>query len=124
MAGSPDPLGKRALFGDGAESGDADRLTDPHVDADGGAGDQDSDVDDATGRDTQSGKRALFSQSEAKRGSMVLECSHCHARTPISLSELASKLITAPIFFPFRPHRRLMRCPACRDTTWVTVKRG
>jgi hypothetical protein len=109
-----DPLGKRALFGGATGTGGAL--------AAGSEAATDGDVE--LEAEADAGKRALFSQSQAKRGSMVLECSHCHARTPISLSDLAGKLITAPIFFPFRPHRRLMRCPACRDTTWVTVKRG
>jgi hypothetical protein len=68
------------------------------------------------------GKQALFSAAPRRKGTVLVECSQCDARTPMPLASLGLQMLPSlwlPI--PGRPFTRLMRCPACSDATWCKV---
>ncbi len=66
------------------------------------------------------GRRALFSAPPRRKGTVIVECDRCEARTPIPLVELAPRLL--PSFgLPGRTFSRFMRCPACRQPAWCQV---
>ena len=93
----PDRDGKRALFGPVA----------PPMDRKPPAG---------------QGRQALFSAAPREKGTVVVECSTCEARSPMPLTALGIRMVPSlwlPI--PGRQFTRLMRCPACDQATWCTV---
>ena len=68
------------------------------------------------------GKQALFSAAPRRRGTVVVECSRCEARSPVPLAALGFRLVPSlwlPI--PGRSFTRLMRCPACESPAWCKV---
>ncbi|MBI2708259.1 MAG: hypothetical protein HYX34_00985 [Actinobacteria bacterium] len=81
----------------------------------------------AAARDTirqgrpKEGRDALFSSGPRQRGSVVVECSHCEARTRISLSEVALRMMTGSVWLPVRRHAHHMRCPACGHRSWCRI---
>jgi hypothetical protein len=104
MPGSPDPLGKRALFWAPAErTEDGARPEEP---------------------EEVRGRHALFSIPEERTQKgvhVVLDCSYCGKRTAVDLFRYV--LLHVPVFLwrPGRGYTRLMTCPACRKRTWISA---
>lgn len=93
----PERNGKRALFGPIA----------PPMDHEPPAGE---------------GRQALFSAAPRRKGTVVVECSTCDARSPMPLAALGIRLVPSlwlPV--PGREFTRLMRCPACNQATWCKI---
>jgi hypothetical protein len=67
------------------------------------------------------GREALFSSGPRETGSVVVECSSCHGRTRISLTDVALRFATVSAWFPGRKHSHWMRCPACDHRTWCRI---
>ncbi|MGZ4676970.1 MAG: hypothetical protein ACXVJ7_18750 [Acidimicrobiia bacterium] len=65
------------------------------------------------------GKQALFSAAVRTPGTLVLECETCGARSRVGYVELARRSLPLPLWFPWRRHARLARCPACERRTWL-----
>lgn len=68
------------------------------------------------------GRQALFSAAPRREGTVVVECSSCEARSPVSLTALGTRMVPSlwlPI--PGRQFTRFMRCPACNRATWCKV---
>jgi hypothetical protein len=68
------------------------------------------------------GRRALFSAAPRRKGTVLVECSECEARTPMPLAALGVRLVPSlwlPI--PGRSFTRLMRCPACDQSAWCKI---
>ena len=100
MPGGSDPLGRRALFwAPGVRS-------------------------DERGREARetSGRRALFSQPTPRRGTLVLGCSSCGARTRVTYAEFARRHLPFWLWIPGRRYSRLLPCPACRRRTWLEAE--
>lgn len=75
----------------------------------------------------QEGKRALFSAADLAEatpafGSLTVDCSACRERTVVSAQQ-ALRLALPSLHFPLlrRAPWSWMRCPACRQRTWVEV---
>jgi hypothetical protein len=71
---------------------------------------------------TKEGKAALFSTGPHERGSVVVACSACEARSRISVADVAVRLTMGSIWFPLRRHSHWMSCPACGRRTWCEVR--
>jgi hypothetical protein len=100
MARSNDPLGKRALFWAPGERVDPAPL-DP--------------------RAPIPGRRSLFSTAAPLSGPITLDCSACHARSPVSYLEFARLHFPIWLWIPGRRYSRLLTCPACERRTWAHV---
>ena len=101
---SRDPLGKAALF-----SADNDPVvTGPE-----------SPVDPQHAR----GASHLFSGTESRPGTLVVDCSSCARQTRVTYLEFAALHfpLWAWIPAPDRAHRHFLRCPACHRFTWLRV---
>jgi len=66
------------------------------------------------------GKQALFSAAPRRKGTVLVECSQCDARTPMPLAALGVQMVPS-LWMPWRPFSRLMRCPACNQPTWCKI---
>jgi hypothetical protein len=116
VAGSSDPLGKRALFWAPAE--------------------RDEDGPPRRGRSMPRGRHALYSSAEpveasvesrprgifgALVGPILLDCSSCGSRTDVEAFEFL--LLHMPLWFwrPGKGYTSLMLCPSCRKRTWISV---
>lgn len=66
------------------------------------------------------GKRALFSAPPRRKGSVVIECEQCQARTPVSVIEVGLRLVPG-LWLPWRAFPRLALCPSCGRLTWSRV---
>ena len=66
------------------------------------------------------GRRAVFSASRRRPGSVVVDCGRCEARTPVVLPMLALQLVPS-VWVPGRSYSRWMRCPACGAVTWCRI---
>ena len=66
------------------------------------------------------GRQALFSAPPRRRGTVIVECDRCDARTPVPLVELGVRLLPS-LWIPGKSFSRLMRCPACTHRTWCRV---
>ena len=65
------------------------------------------------------GRRSLFSVSPQRPwGTVSLECSSCHADTPVGLGKII--VSSLPISFHL-VRRHLMRCPACGHFGWLRL---
>lgn len=73
-----------------------------------------------TGRPRGDGRDALFSAPQRSKGTVVVDCSSCQARTPVPLAALGVRLLPS-VWVPGRAHSRLMRCPSCERHTWCRV---
>ena len=71
-------------------------------------------------RPAADGRRALFSAPPRRKGTVVVECGRCQARSPIPFPELGVKLLPS-VWVPGRAFSRLMRCPACGRPSWCRV---
>jgi hypothetical protein len=97
------PSGRSALFG-----------PPPDTDAE-------NDATAHSGAGGESGRRALFSAPPRRRGTVVVECSRCDARTPVPVLDLGRRLVLS-VWLPLRTHSHLMLCPACRHPAWTQVQ--
>lgn len=66
------------------------------------------------------GREALFTSGKREPGSVVVECGSCQARTRISITEVAMRLV-GTAWIPIRRHAHWMRCPACGRRTWCRI---
>jgi hypothetical protein len=66
------------------------------------------------------GRRALFSAKPRQKGTVVIECSRCEARSPVPVLELGPRLVPS-VWIPGRSFSRLLRCPACGRFAWCKV---
>jgi hypothetical protein len=66
------------------------------------------------------GRQALFSAAPRRKGTVLVECSSCDARSPIPIAALGIRMIPS-VWIPGRSFSRLMRCPACESMTWCKV---
>jgi len=97
--GSVDPSGKAALFG-------------AHVAA----------APDQIGNGPHPyGKDALYSSPRRRPGTVVIECSHCHARTRVSYVDLGLRLALVSAWMPFQRHQHWIRCPGCGRRHWCRI---
>jgi len=71
-------------------------------------------------RPPAAGRQAFFSAPPRRRGSVVIECQSCEARTPVPLVELPVRLVPS-VWIPGRSHSRWMWCPSCRRPTWCRI---
>lgn len=71
--------------------------------------------------EAKEGKDALYSTGPRQAGSVVVECDGCHARTRISLTDVAMRLAQLSVWIPGRTKGHWMRCPACEKRTWCSV---
>lgn len=71
---------------------------------------------------TGEGRQALFSAAPRDKGTVVVECSTCEARSPLPLTALGIRMVPS-LWLPIvrREFTRLMRCPACNQATWCKV---
>lgn len=67
------------------------------------------------------GRLALFSAPPRRKGTVVVECRQCQARTPVPLVALGPRLVPS-VWVPGRAFSRLLRCPACRQMAWCRVR--
>ncbi|HCP61893.1 MAG TPA: hypothetical protein DIU14_05390 [Actinobacteria bacterium] len=73
------------------------------------------------------GRMALYSDAEpessaAKGQTLFVECSSCLRVTPVSALDLARSALPFSVHLPLvKRYPSLMRCPACRQRTWVRV---
>jgi hypothetical protein len=67
------------------------------------------------------GKTALFSTPPRSAGTVIVECSHCKARTRTSLVDLGVRLASGSAWVPLRRYSRWMRCPDCNTRQWCRV---
>ena len=97
-----DPLGKAALFTAAPSASGAAPATTPT---------------DDEGR----GATQLFSRTEARPGTVLLDCSSCGRRTRVTYAEFAALHfpVWAWVPSPTRSHRHWLRCPACRRFAWL-----
>jgi hypothetical protein len=66
------------------------------------------------------GRQALFSAPPRRRGTVIVECDRCEARTPVPLVELGVRLLPS-LWVPGKSFSRLMRCPSCTHRTWCRI---
>jgi hypothetical protein len=106
---SHDPLGKSALFSSGTASQNAAP-----------AGLVSGAPPEAQGR----GASHLFSQAEARPGTLIVDCSGCRRRTRVTYAEFAALHFPAWLWIPspLRTHRHWLRCPACHRFTWLRAR--
>jgi hypothetical protein len=102
-----DPLGKAALFSD------APSASGPPVSAAAGT--------EAGAESEGRGATQLFSRTEARPGTLVVDCSGCGRHTRVTYAEFAA--LHFPLWLwipaPARTHRHWLRCPACRNFAWL-----
>ena len=94
-----DPTGKRALF-------EAPIAAAP---------------DQLRAEEPRQGRAALYSIGPRRPGTVVVDCSGCHARTRTSLVDLGVRLASLSAFVPFRRHPHWLRCPQCGRWRWCRV---
>jgi hypothetical protein len=101
---SRDPLGKVALFS-------ADN--DPVVTG------SESPIDPQHGR----GASHLFSGTETRPGTLIVDCSTCGRQTRVTYLEFAALHFPVWLWLPTpeRTHRHWLRCPTCHTHAWVRV---
>ena len=122
-----DPLGKAALFSSAppsefhAPDGATRPATGPVASAE-----MDAVADQAAVAAAESGRGAshLFSRSDARPGTLVLDCSSCGRRTRVSYMEFAALHLPVWLWLPVpgRAHSHFMRCPSCARRTWLRAR--
>lgn len=68
------------------------------------------------------GKTALYSTGPHERGSVVVACSSCQARTRISVTDVLMRLAVVSAWVPVLRHSHWMKCPACGERRWCQVR--
>ncbi len=69
----------------------------------------------------RSGRDALFSTGPRQRGTAVVECDGCGARSRVSLADLGLRLVSFSVWIPGRRHAHWLSCPACGHRTWCRI---
>jgi hypothetical protein len=67
------------------------------------------------------GKEALYSTGPRRRGTVVVTCGGCKARTRVNLTDLGLRWLTGTVTIPGRRFGHWMRCPSCQRRTWCSV---
>ncbi len=71
------------------------------------------------------GRMALFSEIEPQEPgpqALWIECSSCLKETPVSPLDLVKAALPFSLHFPLiKRYHSLMRCPACKQLTWVRL---
>jgi len=67
------------------------------------------------------GRDAMFSVGPPSPGTVLVDCSSCHGRARISLTDLGVRLLRGSFFAPFRSRDFWVRCPVCEHRTWCNV---
>jgi hypothetical protein len=67
------------------------------------------------------GRAALFSSGPRQRGTVVVTCSACQARSRINLTDLGLRFLTGTVWLPGKREGHWMRCPSCERRTWCAV---
>lgn len=136
MTGPSDPLGRRSLFSapngpaanDTAPNDTAPNGPAPNGASNGAPNDLAPGARPAPGatsgtapRQGSDGRRALFSNPQARGRSVLVTCRTCRARTPLSLSAMARRLVPS-VWLPVSRWSRWMRCPSCGAFSWCRVE--
>lgn len=67
------------------------------------------------------GKEALYSTGRRQAGTVVVQCSGCHARSRVNLTDLGLRWLTGTVWVPGRRNGHWMRCPSCHRRTWCSI---
>jgi hypothetical protein len=67
------------------------------------------------------GRAALFSTGPRQKGTVVVICKECHARSRVTLVDLGVRLASISFWLPGRRHPHWMRCPACHRHGWCSI---
>jgi hypothetical protein len=67
------------------------------------------------------GRAALFSLGPRRRGTAVIECDGCGARSRVGLADLGSRVLGGSVWLPLGRHNHWLRCPACGRRRWCRV---
>ena len=67
------------------------------------------------------GREALYSTGPRRRGTVIVSCSGCKARSRINLSDLGLRWLGGTVWVPGRRDAHWMRCPSCGKRTWCSV---
>lgn len=70
------------------------------------------------------GKEALFSRADEAPGPVTIECSQCEATTTVGALDAARRIMGLSVWIPGRTYSRRLRCPSCRQRTWVRLSVG
>ncbi len=126
MPRKPDPLGRRALFSQTPDPSDT----------------QKGSREIEPGPDSDLGRRSIFTDQKVrvekareltrnsnlpgdgvvpKRLPIELECASCHKVSKVDLVNYLALHLPMFIWHPGRGFTRFMRCPACRQHTWVSA---
>jgi uncharacterized protein with PIN domain len=64
----------------------------------------------------------MFSPPTPARGTLVLGCSSCQARTRVTYAEFLRRHLPFWLWLPGRKFSRLLACPACGRRTWMEAE--
>lgn len=67
------------------------------------------------------GKKALFSMTPWRPGTVVVECSVCKIRRRASFVEVGTRLALGSLWFPFQRHSHWIGCPHCARRQWCRI---
>ena len=67
------------------------------------------------------GRDAVFSAGPRERGTVLVDCSKCHARGRVTLAGLVVRLLTGSLIWPGRRKGWFLRCPTCGARAWCSV---
>jgi hypothetical protein len=70
---------------------------------------------------TREGRDAVFSAGPREPGTVMVDCSSCHARTRVSLVDLCRRLLTGSLIVPLRRKGWFLRCPTCGSRAWCSI---
>jgi hypothetical protein len=59
------------------------------------------------------GRDAVFSAGRREPGTVLVDCSKCHARGRMTLADLVLRLLTGSLLWPGRRKGWFLRCPTC-----------
>lgn len=105
MTSRPDPHGKRALF-EAPPTEPEDAIED----------------DPLVGGEPDRGIEALYSAGPHRRGTVVINCSHCGVHSRVSLVEVTVRILAISFWFPGKHFSRWMQCPNCQRRSWCRVE--
>ena len=67
------------------------------------------------------GRNAMFSVGPPEAGTVVVDCSSCHGRARVPITDIGVRLLTGSLFLPLRKHDFFVRCPVCEHRTWCNI---
>ena len=68
------------------------------------------------------GKRALFSAADSPGGPIHLDCARCGETSRLGVLDTARRLLSFSLWVPGRTYSRRLRCPACKQRSWVRLR--